>query len=37
MLRRVPHSRVILSELTPRGELEPAVRALGAWGLKGDG
>lgn len=35
ILRRVPHSRVIVYELTPYGrELEPVVLALGAWGFK---
>jgi DNA-binding HxlR family transcriptional regulator len=35
VLRRVPHSRVIVYELTPYGrELEPVVLALGAWGYK---
>ena len=35
MLRRVPHSRVIVYELTPYGrELEPVVLAFGAWGFK---
>jgi len=35
VLRRVPHSRVIVYELTPYGrELEPVVLALGAWGFK---
>jgi DNA-binding HxlR family transcriptional regulator len=35
VLRRVPHSRVIVYELTPYGrELEPLVLALGAWGSK---
>ncbi|CAN5213369.1 winged helix-turn-helix transcriptional regulator [soil metagenome] len=35
ILRRVPHSRVIVYELTPYGrELEPVVLALGAWGYK---
>jgi DNA-binding HxlR family transcriptional regulator len=35
VLRRVPHSRVIIYELTPYGrELEPVVLALGAWGFK---
>ena len=38
VLRRVPHSRVILYELTPYGrELEPVVLALGAWGFKAMG
>jgi DNA-binding HxlR family transcriptional regulator len=36
ILRRVPHSRVIVYELTPYGRaLEPALLALGTWGLKG--
>jgi len=35
VLRRVPHSRVIVYELTQYGrELEPVVLALGAWGFK---
>jgi len=35
IIRRVPHSRVIVYELTPYGrELEPVVLALGAWGFK---
>jgi DNA-binding HxlR family transcriptional regulator len=35
ILRRVPHSRVIVYELTPYGrELEPLVLGLGAWGSK---
>ena len=35
VIRRVPHSRVIVYELTPYGrELEPVVLALGAWGFK---
>jgi DNA-binding HxlR family transcriptional regulator len=35
ILRRVPHSRVIVYELTAYGrELEPVVLALGAWGFK---
>lgn len=35
VLRRVPHSRVIVYELTEYGhELEPVVLALGAWGFK---
>ncbi|MCU1403876.1 MAG: transcriptional regulator [Glaciihabitans sp.] len=35
VLRRVPHSRVIVYELTPYGyELDPVVLALGAWGFK---
>jgi len=34
----VPHSRVIVYELTPYGrELEPVVLALGAWGFKAMG
>ena len=38
VIRRVPHSRVIVYELTPYGrELEPAVLALGAWGFKAMG
>ena len=38
LLRRVPHSRVIVYELTPYGrELEPVVLALGAWGFKAMG
>jgi DNA-binding HxlR family transcriptional regulator len=38
ILRRVPHSRVIVYELTPYGrELEPVVLALGAWGFKAMG
>ena len=38
VLRRVPHSRVIVYELTPYGrELEPVVMALGAWGFKAMG
>ena len=38
VLRRVPHSRVIVYELTPYGrELEPVVLALGAWGFKAMG
>src|SRR5688572_4125984 len=38
LIRRVPHSRVIVYELTPYGrELEPVVLALGAWGLRGLG
>jgi DNA-binding HxlR family transcriptional regulator len=36
--RRVPHSRVIVYELTPYGRgLEPVVLALGAWGFKAMG
>jgi DNA-binding HxlR family transcriptional regulator len=35
VIHRVPHSRVIVYELTPYGrELEPVVLALGAWGFK---
>jgi DNA-binding HxlR family transcriptional regulator len=35
VIRRAPHSRVIVYELTPYGrELEPVVLALGAWGFK---
>jgi DNA-binding HxlR family transcriptional regulator len=35
VIRRVPHSRVVVYELTPYGrELEPVVLALGAWGFK---
>ncbi|TFB84031.1 transcriptional regulator [Cryobacterium algoricola] len=35
IIRRVPHSRVIVYELTPYGrELEPVILALGAWGFK---
>ena len=35
VIRRVPHSRVIVYELTPYGrELEPIVLGLGAWGFK---
>lgn len=38
IIRRVPHSRVIVYELTPYGsELEPLVLALGAWGFKAMG
>jgi DNA-binding HxlR family transcriptional regulator len=38
VLRRAPHSRVIVYELTPYGrELEPVVLALGAWGFKAMG
>jgi DNA-binding HxlR family transcriptional regulator len=38
VLRRAPHSRVIVYELTPYGrELEPIVLALGAWGFKAMG
>jgi DNA-binding HxlR family transcriptional regulator len=38
VLRRVPHSRVIVYELTEYGrELEPVVLALGAWGFKAMG
>jgi DNA-binding HxlR family transcriptional regulator len=35
VIRRIPHLRVIVYELTPYGrELEPVVLALGAWGFK---
>lgn len=35
IIRRVPHSRVIVYDLTPYGrELEPIVLSLGAWGFK---
>lgn len=35
LIRRAPHSRVIVYELTPYGrELEPVILALGAWGFK---
>jgi DNA-binding HxlR family transcriptional regulator len=35
VLRRVPHSRVVVYELTDYGrELEPVVLGLGAWGFK---
>lgn len=35
VLRRVPHSRVVVYELTAFGrELEPVVLGLGAWGFK---
>jgi DNA-binding HxlR family transcriptional regulator len=35
IIRRVPHSRIIVYDLTPFGrELEPVVLALGAWGFK---
>jgi DNA-binding HxlR family transcriptional regulator len=35
VIRRAPHSRVIVYELTPYGrELEPVVLALGAWGIR---
>jgi len=35
VIRRVPHSRVIVYELTPYGrELEPVILSLGAWGFK---
>ncbi|CAN5274214.1 winged helix-turn-helix transcriptional regulator [soil metagenome] len=35
IIRRVPHSRIIVYDLTPYGrELEPVVLALGAWGFK---
>jgi len=38
VLRRAPHSRVIVYELTAYGrELEPVVLALGAWGFKSMG
>jgi len=38
VIRRVPHSRVIVYELTAYGrELEPVVLALGAWGFKAMG
>jgi DNA-binding HxlR family transcriptional regulator len=38
ILHRVPHSRVVVYELTPYGrELEPVVLALGAWGFKAMG
>ncbi|GAA0992265.1 winged helix-turn-helix transcriptional regulator [Subtercola frigoramans] len=38
VIRRVPHSRVIVYELTPYGrELEPVILALGAWGFKAMG
>lgn len=38
LIRRVPHSRVIVYDLTPYGrELEPVVLALGAWGFKAMG
>lgn len=38
VLRRAPHSRVIVYELTAYGrELEPVVLALGAWGFKAIG
>jgi DNA-binding HxlR family transcriptional regulator len=38
VLRRAPHSRVIVYELTEYGrELEPVVLALGAWGFKAMG
>ena len=38
IIRRVPHSRIIVYELTPYGrELEPVVLALGAWGFKAMG
>jgi DNA-binding HxlR family transcriptional regulator len=38
VIRRVPHSRVVVYELTPYGrELEPVVLALGAWGFKAMG
>jgi DNA-binding HxlR family transcriptional regulator len=35
VIRRAPHSRIIVYELTPYGrELEPVILALGAWGFK---
>ena len=35
VIRRIPHSRVIIYELTAYGrELEPVVLALGTWGFK---
>lgn len=35
VLRRAPHSRVVVYELAPYGrELEPVVLGLGAWGFK---
>jgi len=35
VIRRVPHSRIIIYELTDYGhELEPVVLAFGAWGFK---
>ncbi len=38
VLRRVPHTRGVVYELTPYGrELEPVVLALGAWGFKAMG
>ncbi len=38
VIRRVPHSRVVVYELTTYGrELEPVVLALGAWGFKAMG
>lgn len=38
LIRRVPHSRVVVYELTGYGrELEPVVLALGAWGFKAMG
>ncbi|WP_415853510.1 winged helix-turn-helix transcriptional regulator [Sinomonas sp. G460-2] len=38
VIRRVPHSRVVVYELTSYGrELEPVVLALGAWGFKAMG
>jgi DNA-binding HxlR family transcriptional regulator len=38
IIRRAPHSRVIVYELTSYGhELEPVVLALGAWGFKAMG
>ena len=38
ILRRVPHLRIVVYELTPYGrELEPVVLAFGAWGFKAMG
>jgi DNA-binding HxlR family transcriptional regulator len=38
IIRRVPHSRVVVYELTPYGrELDPVLLALGAWGFKAMG
>jgi DNA-binding HxlR family transcriptional regulator len=38
ILRRVPHLRMVVYELTPYGrELEPVVLAFGAWGFKAMG
>ena len=38
VIRRVPHSRVVVYDLTAYGrELEPVVLALGAWGFKAMG